>query len=775
MIATTNSAIVPFYYQSECLEALETVEKTQNTALVLMAGGLGKTILSALYVKSRLIRYKEKRCLYLCHQNDILEQAEVDYRKVFGSQLTYGFFHGDKKVNLNANVIFASFQTLRENLSFYDKNCFDIVVVDETHHSKAETYEKTIRYYHPKFLLGISMIGDRLDGLDIREIYGKEIYHLSTVDALVRGLLCPIEYKLMSDEIGSLKKLETVHGKLSTKLLNQTIFVPKRDEEIAAIIQSHIERIKNPRAMIFCPSIEHAEMMAEMIRNSIPLHSGVPKVERKVRLELFRNGTFKAALSVDMFNEGLNVREVNLVVFLRSTSSPVVFLSQLMRGSRLFPGKEKVVVLDFVANCERVLSIYELWARVKTEREQIKSLAQTPPSPNLSGTEKENGSTDDKIEPFSLNVKDVQFKEKVFPIIDSIRKIREGFYQTWEEASEAVKRLGIKNLADYIEKYKQDSRLVSAPSKYYEDFPGWPIFIDNPTIKRFRFYQTWQEASEAVKGLGIENSKMYKEKYLEDFLLPVFPERAYPDFPGWTIFTGNNDNKRLSHQCYSTWQEASEASKNMGIQTPEEYLLKYLDDPKLPRMPSKTYEDFPGWLVFTGNFENVRQVEYCYSTWQEASEAAIKLGIKTWAEYKIKYKNDARLPSNPNQVYKDFPGHLAFLKKPEPGQKWYSTWQEASDAVSKLGITSFKEYQERYKEDSKLPSTPHTAYSNFPGMIVFLKLKYETWQEASEAAIKLGIKNRREYEKRYKENTKLPGNARDYDGFPGWDKFLGKK
>lgn len=470
-----NSGIIPFPHQSECLSVLETVESVQNRALVVMAGGLGKTILSALNVRRRFQTYGGSRCLFLCHQNDILEQAQLDYRKVFADEVTYGFFHGEEKSNLDANIIFASFQTLREKFDFFSSLHFDEMVVDESQHSMAGTYKPVIQYFKPKFLLGISMIPDRLDGLDIRSIYGKEVYYLSVVEALARELLCPVDYRLMSDEIGSLKKLSTVHGKLSIKLLNSLVFVPKRDEEIAKIIQSHMDALENTRAMIFCPSIEHAEIIAQLLRQAVPLHSKVSKIEKKVRLELFRSGIFNAAVSVDMFNEGLNVPEANLIVFLRSTSSPNIYYNQLARGLRLFPGKERVVVLDFVANAERALDVYELWTKINVERQKI---AQTTKQISDGTTTSKVSSAPSKssIEPFVLNIEEISFKEKVLPIIEKIKKIREGFYSTWKEASNATAQLGITSKEDYYLKYKEDPKLVSYPVEYY-GLSGWHFFL----------------------------------------------------------------------------------------------------------------------------------------------------------------------------------------------------------------------------------------------------------------------------------------------------------
>ena len=149
----------------------------------------------------------------------------------------------------------------------------------------------------------------------------------------------------------------------------------------------------------------------------------------------------------------------------------------------------------------------------------------------------------------------------------------------------------------------------------------------------------------------------------------------------------------------------------------------------------------------------------------------IKLGFKTIDEYKIRYREDESLPSNPNITYQNFPGWTRFL-----GIAKYPTWQEASEAAIKLGFKTSFEYRSGYKKDSKLPSDPHKFYKNFPTWFIFLDTaKYLTWQEASEAAIRLGFKTSFEYGKRHREDSRLPYRASvAYKNFPGWKKFLRK-
>ena len=333
--------IKPYLYQEEALECIDNAENQgKKHALIIMASGLGKTIVAALHTKRRLDRNPKTRVLFFCHQNNVLEQAQTRFESVLGSEIAYGFFHGYEKT-LDAQILFASFQTMRDNVDKFDPEEFDLIIVDETHHVMAETYLPAYQYFNPEFTLAITATPKRSDDQDISEIYGEPAYELLLPDALARGLLCPIEYKLMTDEISSLKVLETEHGKMSVGRLNRLIFMPKRDEEIVRLILAEMALIENPRVMIFCSSIEHSERMAEFIEGAVPIHSKVSPSEKRVRVEFFRQGVFPTGVTVDMFNEALDVAEINLVVFLRTTNEERIFHQQLGRGLRPHESKTK--------------------------------------------------------------------------------------------------------------------------------------------------------------------------------------------------------------------------------------------------------------------------------------------------------------------------------------------------------------------------------------------------------------------------------------------------
>lgn len=346
-------------YQIECLDALDRVRKDGGkVALVQMATGLGKTTVVASDVKRFLSEKPDSRVLFLCHQNDILRQARHRFEQVIGKgQHSFGTYNGNTKRGVNATCVFASFQTMDNSKEVFSPETFDYIVVDESHHGKAETYEPTLKYFDPKFLLGVTATPDRKDLKDIREIFGEEVYTKSLAEALAEGLLARPDYRVIIDDIGSkLPKDEN----LSIADLNRSLFIPKRDEEIAKIIQERVETLLDPKTIIFCPSIEHAQRMEQLLPTAKSLHSKMKHRHRSKILEEFHSGDVRTVLTVDLFNEGIDIADANAIVFLRSTQSDTIFLQQLGRGLRKAPGKDHVLVLDFVANCDRLLMIDHL-------------------------------------------------------------------------------------------------------------------------------------------------------------------------------------------------------------------------------------------------------------------------------------------------------------------------------------------------------------------------------------------------------------------------------
>lgn len=345
-----------------------------------------------------------------------------------------------------------------------------------------------------------------------------------------------------------------------------------------------------------------------------------------------------------------------------------------------------------------------------------------------------------------------EFKEE---LASAVQKVFEGLemikiYATYEEASVAVKALGITTESEYNKRYKEDPRLHSAPyKKYGASFISWPDFLGTQHVslkeRGGHFYETCEEASTAAKTLGIASSKDYKKRYKEDPKLPHDPGRYGDSFKGWGDFLGTGTDVaviRKPGELYQTYEEAVAAVRALGITTSDEYRKRYKEDPRLPSNPDSNYNGvFEGWRKFLGidrpsNRERAKEI---YQTYEEASAAARALGISSQTVYKKRCKEDPRLPTHPHEKYRDkFVGWADFLgtenlSSIQRGKQFYKSCGEASTAARGLGISTKEEYQRRYKEDPRLPSSPNDIYGEqFTGWRDFLGIDEPTSIERSQ-------------------------------------------
>ena len=341
------------------IEALYALEQSRREGavkgLVHAATGVGKTYLAAFDSK------KFKRVLFVAHREEILRQAAVSFANVRRSD-DYGFFTGEEKTTDKA-VIFASVSSLGQERyltgEYFSPDYFDYIVVDEFHHAVTDQYRRIIAYFRPKFLLGLTATPDRMDGRDIYELCDYNVpYEITLRDAINRGILCPFRYYGIYDDT-DYSGLHLVRGRYDEKELNETYIGNVRRYDL---IYSHYMKHGSDRALGFCCSRKHAADMArEFTKRGIPsvaVFSGSEEenqycLDRQRAIRELSEGKIRVIFSVDMFNEGLDIPSVDMVLFLRPTESPVVFLQQLGRGLRKARGKQYLTVLDFIGNYEK--------------------------------------------------------------------------------------------------------------------------------------------------------------------------------------------------------------------------------------------------------------------------------------------------------------------------------------------------------------------------------------------------------------------------------------
>lgn len=353
----TSNQIPLFEPRGAQIEALCALENTRaegaRRALVQAATGVGKTYLAAFDSKNY------ERVLFVAHREEILKQAAESFKNVRDSD-DYGFFNGDSKCT-EKSVIFASVATLGRveylNENYFAPDYFTYVVIDEFHHAVNEQYQRIVDYFKPKFLLGLTATPERMDGKNIYEICDYNVpYEISLKEAINKGMLVPFHYYGIFDET-DYSKLHIVRGRYDEKELNETYIGNVSRYEL---IYKYYCKYGSRQALGFCCSREHArEMAKEFSKRGIPSvavfsdASGEYTEDRNVAIRQLKQGKIRVIFSVDMFNEGVDITSVDMVMFLRPTESPIVFLQQLGRGLRKCRGKEFLNVLDFIGNYEK--------------------------------------------------------------------------------------------------------------------------------------------------------------------------------------------------------------------------------------------------------------------------------------------------------------------------------------------------------------------------------------------------------------------------------------
>jgi len=332
-------------------------------AFLVVATGLGKTLMAAEVTRRLWEGQGVRKILVLCHAVELSVQLQKSFWAQLGKRIpTQLFFGGDIPVPIDG-ITFGLYQSLFNNLGGITPDAFDLIIVDEAHHAWAANFASCIHRLRPKFLLGMTATPWRGDGRDLELMFGSPVAKLSLVDGMRMGHLAKVDYRVMCDNIKWDEIPRLARKKLSIRKLNKTLFVPQRDDAIVAKILDVARAIDRPKIAVFSASIQHAEKFSQLL-NASGIKTGV--VSSKDRpaahktLLNFAADRLDAIASVDILNEGIDVPDINIVVFLRATHSRRIFVQQLGRGLRINPSKKNVVVLDFVTDIRRLSAITEL-------------------------------------------------------------------------------------------------------------------------------------------------------------------------------------------------------------------------------------------------------------------------------------------------------------------------------------------------------------------------------------------------------------------------------
>lgn len=361
-------SIKPRKYQQAVIDqATHALESGSHRLLIELATGLGKTYTAGLLLKELERRAKKRiSILFLAHRIEILVQSATAFKNIFTlGNYTASVIYGGAAI-ADTDIVFATFDTALTRSDSIAERHFDVVVVDEAHHTPAVTYRSVVDALNMDILIGLTATPERQDKKNVLEIFGGSGGHIGKFDlawALRHRHLAKPHYWVLLHNLDR-DVLNKLDERVNLSELDRTLFLEKKDEEMVRKIEEHLRssRIDSPRVAVFCRSITHIENFLQYFPNgsAVAIHSQLTRDEVRDRIRDFRDGRYSFALTVDLFNEGVDIPEINMVVFARSTRSHHVWLQQLGRGLRLAPDKDSVEVLDFVGSLERISEVRNL-------------------------------------------------------------------------------------------------------------------------------------------------------------------------------------------------------------------------------------------------------------------------------------------------------------------------------------------------------------------------------------------------------------------------------
>ena len=366
-IALYTMDITPYSYQQEILDRLEAERTVRGYTrnLVVAATGTGKTVISALDYKRFRKQNQSKPCrlLFVAHREEILRQSLYTFRAVLKDANFGELFVGSYRPE-NIDFLFLSIQTFNSQ-NFNAKTTpdfYDYIIVDEFHHAAAPTYQKLLSYYQPKILLGLTATPERMDGKSILQYFNYRIAaEIRLPEAIDRKLLCPFQYFGVTDTV-DLNTLKWSAGgydreELSALYTFSGAVANRRADLVVSSLLKYVTDIDEVKGLGFCVTVDHAQFMSQYFNDhgisSIFLTGKSSDEERNSAKDRLVRGDIRFIFVVDIYNEGVDIPEVNTVLFLRPTESLTIFLQQLGRGLRLAEGKECLTVLDFIGQANK--------------------------------------------------------------------------------------------------------------------------------------------------------------------------------------------------------------------------------------------------------------------------------------------------------------------------------------------------------------------------------------------------------------------------------------
>ncbi len=510
--APYQTKITPRTAQQEALQELEkTLEEGYDRAMVVMATGLGKTYLAGFFAQ------KFKRILFIAHREEILYQAKKSFEHIMPDR-SYGIYNGNVKEG-DADCVFASIFTLgmKQHREKFSRDHFDLIIIDEFHHAAASSYQKTIDYFIPKFLLGITATPDRLDGKDVYAICdGNVSYQLHFIEAIQRGWLAPFHYYGVYDDTDY-----TQIKWLGSRYDEKELLAVQLRREMAAKIFEAWQKHRQTRTLAFCSSIRQADFLSEYFKeqgiSAVSLHSQAVEMNRSEAIRGLEEGKLQVIFTVDLFNEGVDIPSVDTLLFARPTESLTVFTQQVGRGLRLHHEKDHCTIIDLIGNYRNAdvkLQLFDTRSgdeKVKGKRGQINVInPQVPENCKI-----------------NLDTRVINLLEELALKQPRKKRLCKAYFELKQE-------LGYRPTYIDLHLYgKEDSKGYSQDFNSYPGFLYYAKELSDKESRVFRHYESWFIEAERT-----DMKKSYKMVVLlymlgrgpDHWFDPVTPEEVAPFF-----------------------------------------------------------------------------------------------------------------------------------------------------------------------------------------------------------------------------------------------------
>jgi superfamily II DNA or RNA helicase len=362
-------------YQSEAVGLFVQALRETGRGQVVLATGLGKTVVMAEVVCDL---YREgaisgDRVLVLAGTRELVDQLQCAFWDQLPSSISTHRLMGGEEPAYWDGITFATVQSALSRLDRLPH--FGLVMIDEAHHVGSDSFQSVVRALEPRMLGGVTATPWRGDGFDIDQLLGQPVVRVGISEGLRRGFLCDTDYRLLADNLDWEFVRDRSAYKYSIQQLNRKLLIPTRDEEAAKIIREVFVREERKAGIVFCSTVVHAEAFAGMLRlfgfRAEAITGEMDLRMRDKTMAAFRRGSIDIVTTRDLFNEGVDVPDVDMIAFMRVTHSRRIFVQQLGRGLRTSPTKDKVVVLDFVSDLRRVAEVVELERAAKGSIESL--------------------------------------------------------------------------------------------------------------------------------------------------------------------------------------------------------------------------------------------------------------------------------------------------------------------------------------------------------------------------------------------------------------------